>query len=769
MTKEATIIDTRELSKYIDNKKLIKVTGLYVSKHLETNEEELIIGINGLKGKIKSKDLEIQQEANKRINDYVGKTFYAVVNSIDNNIIYCSRKEAQIQILKHKIEVGDNLQAKISKLYDYGALITLHDDMISTFIKNDDLMQKGMKISEVYNVGDNISVVVKQVNNNKVLVESIEKYNVDRKEYLRNIEDGDIISGYITRLQVDKIFVKIAPGIDVLCTSENGYRTNDTVDIEIIKSQLENNTLRGKIINLNKINDYISRLQVGKVVNGVVKKIIDNEYYVKISTCVYVKCDLNKNSKISIGDNIKVKISNINTETKQISGLYVDDKKLNEILEKVNEGDIIGGIIKSKNDSIYTVITNTGLRVTCKNINPDLDIDDYVFIEISYINESDLSIWATIIDSNKTEEYLQKRSIGEELNGTIMKIKEHIYIVRISVGVNMVCSISRNIKIDKGDIVKVKLSEIDTDLRILKGEIIDNITKSQSEVDGNKVEDLKDYKRPFVIYGFDKPDMMNKNKRYNKNAIEEMLINGRISERDKSIVRFLMDCRFASANQIQRFLSNNSEISAPNKTNLNNRLKKLIEYRVINGFRLKDGKMMIYCLDVGGKQILDKEYNKKSKDWIQNDVNKGWNIIGKALVSTEIYVRAKDKYLDNNIEFDASPYIHGDKTSKGSKQVVFNMRLKNKDNKLNLLGEVYRKDDVEHAFDKRMGGIEEYLANDLWRTDFKEYGRPKVVIVVESEERLLWVTEKLNSSYPNVIKDYIITTDSRLDEDIFEL
>lgn len=768
MIKETLNTDREKLSKYIDNKKLIKVTGLYISKNLETNEEELIIGINGLKGKIKSKDLEIQEEVNKRINDYVGKIFYVVVNSIDNDIIYCSRKEAQIQILKHKIEVGDNLQAKISKLYDYGALITLYDEMISTFIKNDDLMERGIKISEVYNVGDNISVVVKQVNNNKVLVEAIEKYNVDKNEYLRNIEEGDIISGYIKRLQVDKIFVKIAPGIDVLCIPENGYRTNDIVDIEITKSQLENGVLRGKIINLNKINEYISRLQVGKIVNGIVKKIIDNEYYVKINTSVYVKCNLNKNSKILIGNNISIKISDINTDTKQISGIYIDDKTLNEILEKVKEGAIIGGTIKNKTDLIYEVILDTGLRVICKNINNNFNIDNYVFIEINHLNESNLTILGTIIDLNKTERYLQKRSIGEELNGTIMNIKEHICIVKLSLGVNMVCSISKNINIDKGDIVKVKVSKIETDLRILHGEIIDKIRKAQNELD-NKVEYLHDYKMPFVLYGFDKPDMINKKNRYNKDAIEEMLINGIINERDMSIVKFLMDCRFACTNQIYRFLYNNSKTYGSNHRSLSRRLKKLIEYRIINGFTIKDGKMMVYCLDVGGKQILDKENNKKSKDWTQNDVHKGWNIIGKALVSTEIYVRAKDKYLDSQIEFDASSYIKGDKYSKDSKQVVFNMRLKDKDNKLNFLGEVYRKDDVEHAFDKRMGAIEEYLANDLWVNDFKEYGRPKVVIVVESEERLLWVTEKLSSSYPNVMKDYIITTDSRLSEDIFEL
>lgn len=66
MIKETSIIDIRELSKHIKNKKLIKVRGLYISKNLETNEEELIVGIKGLKGRIKSKDLEIQEEVIKK-------------------------------------------------------------------------------------------------------------------------------------------------------------------------------------------------------------------------------------------------------------------------------------------------------------------------------------------------------------------------------------------------------------------------------------------------------------------------------------------------------------------------------------------------------------------------------------------------------------------------------------------------------------------------------------------------------------------------------
>ncbi len=653
--------------------------------------------------------------------------------------------------------MGEILAAKISKLYDYGALITLHDEMISTFIKNDDLMEVGMKISEVYKKEDNIDVVVKQVNNNKVLVEATEKYKVNKKEYLIHIEDGDIISGTITKLCIDKVFVKIAPGIDVLCTPENGYGTNDKVDIEITKSQLENNSLMGKIINLKKINEYIEKLEVGKMLNGIVKKIIDNEYYVKISTCVYAKCDFSEISSVSIGDNIKIKISDIDRETKQIYAVYIDDNnKSKQILEKVNEGDRIEGIIKSKINSIYEVITNTGLRITCKNINDNFNINDHVSIEINRINRNSVTIRGTILENRKIDEYLQRKSIGEEQHGSIIKIDENICTIKVSVGVDVICPIPKYIKIDKGDIVKFKISEIDTELRTLRGEIIED-----------NIEDLYDYTKPFIMHGFKAVEKINDKKKFNKNAIEEMLIKGIISERDKCIVRFLMDCRFACANQIERFLNTNSKSPFPNRKSLQNRLAKLIHYRVINSIRLEYGQM-VYCIDIGGKQILDKEENEKSKNWLPKDDNKGLNIIGKALVSTEIYVRSKYKYVDSDIEFDASPYIKGDKNCKDSKQVVFNMRLKNKNQNLNILGEVYRTDDVSHAFDKRMKYIEEYLDNDLWENNFKEYGRPKVIIVVENEDIVSEVKQRLSVSYPNIMKDSIITTDCRLDEDVFE-
>ncbi len=66
MINKISTIGLEELSKHIKDKNLIKVKGLYVSKNLETNEEELIIGINGLKGKIKSEELEIQEEVIKK-------------------------------------------------------------------------------------------------------------------------------------------------------------------------------------------------------------------------------------------------------------------------------------------------------------------------------------------------------------------------------------------------------------------------------------------------------------------------------------------------------------------------------------------------------------------------------------------------------------------------------------------------------------------------------------------------------------------------------
>lgn len=767
MIKETLNRDREKLSKYIDNKKLIKVAGLYVSKNLETNESELIIEIDGLKGRIKSKDLEIKEEANKEINNYIAKTFYVTVSSIDNGYIYCSRKEAQGEILKNKITIGKKLQARIAKINEYGVIVTLYEEMISTFIKKEDLIGEKINIWEIYEVGDNIPVVVNQIRGDKLIVEVIEKYDINRNEYLSNIEEGEIISGYIVRSHVDKNFVRIAPSIDVLCPVEDGYSTDDKVDIEITKVGLENNTLRGRIINLKKINEFMENLEVGKIVNGVVKKIVGNKYYVKINTCIYAKCEINKNHKISIESKVKIKISNIDKKTKEIYGTYIDTKNLNNILDKANKGDIIGGIIKSKTDSNYEVSTNTGLTVLCKIIDDSLQVGDYVFIEIGFVNENTLNIWGAIIDTNKRDKYIQQRTIGEELRGTVIDINGDICIIKVSIGVNMVCPLLKHIKIENDDTVRVKVNEIDTDFSILRGEIIDNITKEQAKVENTEVEDLNDYKRPFVLYGFDKPEFTNQNKKFNKNAIEEMIEYGRISERDKCIVRFLMDSRFASINQIHRFLLTNSNIQCGNIINLKNRIKKLVEYRVINSFRIKGSSMMVYCMDIGGKHILDKEQNKKSKEWTQNNVDKGWNIIGKALVSTEIYVRSKEKYLDSHIEFNASPYIHKDIDSRKSKQVVFIMKLKNKNHKLSILGEVYRADDVAHSFDKRMGNIEEYLASDLWLNEFKEYGRPRVVIVVESEERLLWVTEKLSMSYPNVMKDYIITTDSRLDEDIF--
>lgn len=248
----------KELMKYIkamEEKKILK--GLVVlTQHDEKLETEiLLMDLEGVKGVITRDEVDYQMEW-KSLVRFVGQEIYFTVKEVDeeNNIVYCSRKEAQELMEEEIIERlknGEIFEATITGIVRYGAYVEING--IYAILRNIDFSDDYVKVGDVLKVGDKIKVKLQNVSENKRLrVEAVEKYELKTVMNFDAFERDQVVLGVVNGIKPWGAYVTIAPGLDALCPIPliGEIEEGTKVSFRITQVQKDKERVRGKIVRI---------------------------------------------------------------------------------------------------------------------------------------------------------------------------------------------------------------------------------------------------------------------------------------------------------------------------------------------------------------------------------------------------------------------------------------------------------------------------------------------------------------------------------------
>lgn len=280
-------------------------------------------------------------------------------------------------------------------------------------------------------------------------------------------------------------------------------------------------------------------------------------------------------------------------------------------------------------------------------------------------------------------------------------------------------------------------------------------------------ENLLDYKKPFDIKSNLKQKFENDfdYRKVKEPILVKMKQKNNISDRDIEVAKFLFKVRFATLNQIHRYLG-----ADLNRSNLKKRLEKLVSYRVLNQFTLvspdesREEKIKIFCLDLGGRHLLAKFSTLSTEDWNSTVNMCAAELVGENLLCTEYYVRLMETCPEKVTNFELYPEFRcGDINIKAH----FKCTLTVNDKKINFLGDVNRDYSFPDEFEKRAKKYESLLTTNAWKKYYRnELNAPILLVFSSSDELACEAAEIINESTRLDLKKIRFSTDERIKEEL---
>lgn len=260
-----------------------------------------------------------------------------------------------------------------------------------------------------------------------------------------------------------------------------------------------------------------------------------------------------------------------------------------------------------------------------------------------------------------------------------------------------------------------------------------------------------------------------------KTKIVTAKCNGAISDRDVKIAEFLFTYRFATLEQIYRWLALKNYLEqGETKEALKVKLDKLVKmYKALNKFVLSpydaDGfneeNLEFYCLDLGGVFLLH-NFTTQTLENIMNWRPKNANYhtpdaISRDITILDLYLKLLDIFGDELKYFE--PY----------KRMSYNKRMTNvtfdfcveRDNDVKyFIGEIVHYGDLRQRFPQSADSLEQILSTNTWKKYYIDTPEPPVVLYfVDDDQDALTIAESL---VLREIPKYRITTRERVKGDL---
>lgn len=192
-------------------------------------------------------------------------TFKVEETNVDedgNTIVYASlraileeRREETIEELRRALDEGKTVKATIKRLKNNCAYLE-SANKTPLIMRQRDFSSDWTAISDVYNVGDVLDVMLANVSEGKrIFVRMPELYKSEKlpiDEVLEKYQPNMSIDGKVVDIKVSLCFVRIAPGIDVLCPIPQFTEIKKGMEVKVrltqVKAVDDTVRMRGKIM-----------------------------------------------------------------------------------------------------------------------------------------------------------------------------------------------------------------------------------------------------------------------------------------------------------------------------------------------------------------------------------------------------------------------------------------------------------------------------------------------------------------------------------------
>ena len=264
--------------------------------------------------------------------------------------------------------------------------------------------------------------------------------------------------------------------------------------------------------------------------------------------------------------------------------------------------------------------------------------------------------------------------------------------------------------------------------------------------------------------------------------IAKMINRGDLDKVDVLIAEFLYDVKFASYNQILRFLSSCIKQERIQVSDARRNIIKLMRSRIINRFYLsteeqskysyleypKDA-MSIYCLDIGGKYLLDSFSDRNGFDWNLDEVVKGSDKVAKSIVATEFYVSLNENLGGKLNYFKAlTPF----RIPQGNFRNTFSFSLRIDDKNRYFIGQIIRKEETLSEVRDNLLKYESRLTTNSYKKYYNDSESEPILFMISDDIGFLHQLAKEISEITKITKirystEEIITTKELDEEGVF--
>lgn len=253
-----------------------------------------------------------------------------------------------------------------------------------------------------------------------------------------------------------------------------------------------------------------------------------------------------------------------------------------------------------------------------------------------------------------------------------------------------------------------------------------------------------------------------------KHEIIKMRNSNVITDRDVKIARFLFQFVFATPKQLYELFGEGTLLDFFQK-----RLDKLVSYRVLNKFMISEFEMdevkedafQVYCLDVGGRDLLSHYSHEDVSDWYTTVNMKTSELISKQLVVTEFFVNLLKTCPKKIVFFRPDPNLRI-----GKKQLIpsFEMALTVQGSRRYFLGDVVRDFDFPFFFRERLMKYESLLSTNGWKKYYYDSPTPPVLLIIaETDYLALEISHMIQES--TTIRNFRLTTADRMQKPFYEV
>ncbi|WP_051904541.1 30S ribosomal protein S1 [Hippea jasoniae] len=504
--------DAQSMANYDDVFKNFGSGDIIKGKVIDIRGEDVFVDI-GYKseGIIKLKEFEDDEgNINVKIGDEVEALFF---NKTDDDGFEILSKAAADRIRGwHRVveayKNNETIKGRIKNLVKGG--FTVKIDGFLAFLPGSQVEIKPVKNYSAY-VGKEFEFKIVSINEAKrnavvsrrILLEEEERKR--QEEIWQKVKEGAVLKGKVKNITDYGIFVDLG-GVDGLVhITDMSYSRishpsemvsiDDEIDVKVIKIEEDRDKkkvyLGMKQLTKDPWEDIDDKFKIDDVVKGKIVNIVDYGIFVELekgieglvhkSEITYDKFPYKLEELYKIGDEVDVKITNIDKENRRMSLSIKQTKpypwELVDELFKVD--DVVEGIVTGIKDFGVFVRLAEGIEGLIhendlswdKDEKPQLNIGDKIKTKVLNIEKDKerIALGLKQLMPNPWDEVDKKYAVGDELEVEVVSVKPFGSFVKLQKGIEGLVPKSEynNIEPKKGDKVKIRILRIDKDKRRL--------------------------------------------------------------------------------------------------------------------------------------------------------------------------------------------------------------------------------------------------------------------------------------------------------------